>query len=268
MSNSTARADALATITGEIADALRINLPCDLFDLDQLFRTNKPAAYAQLASYSDAQRVVLATAFAALYTARYALSGDDALTADFILCLWRPHLEPSAPAPDAAAEHSVPETPSEPSEHSMINIELRENDTPAEPDAPVPTPIIVRMLTQYNPAVVAALRLALTLQHDAPQFTRALDKFIATAATTPFIFDGRSLAIASQSEQGKTIVTDGASCSCRGATHAHCYHRAGFHLVLLLEAASDPHGLLCGALPTSEVAPLPAPERAALPLAA
>jgi hypothetical protein len=234
MSNSSARADYLARTSGEIADALRINLPCDLFDLDQLFRTDKPAAYAQLASYTDAQRVALATAFAALYTARYALAGDDALTADFILCLWRPHLEPSAPA-TAAAEHSLPSISSEPSEDTMINVTFDSEVTPA------PAPIAqIRMLHQYSAPVVAALRLALVLHHDAPAFTRALDKFIGVAGSTPFLFDGRTLAIASQSESGTTILTDGAACTCRGASHAFCYHRAGWALLRALDAVCDP----------------------------
>lgn len=267
MSNRTARADYLARISGEIADALRINLPCDLFDLDALFRTNKPAAYAQLASYSDAQRVALATAFAALYTARYSLSGDDALTADYILCLWRPHLEPSAPATQAAAEHIAPDTSSEPTETSMTSITFSPDATISisEPELPIITTLTL------DPSLVVALRLLLETQHPSPQFHRALNGDGKRAGAlrrlldgAPFRFDPntRLLHIASASEADRVYATDGAMCECKGASHAWCWHRCAWHILILTLALTDPHGLL---------APVPlvfvAPARSA-PLAA
>lgn len=232
MSNTTARTDIYARIAGEIDSALRVQLPCDLFDLESLFRRDQAAAYAQLAQYTDAQRELLAQAFAALFNARFDLAVSDQLTASDIAALWRPHLEPSAPA-TAAAEHSLPSISSEPEDSTMINITLESEVTPA--------PLAqIRMLAHVDAGVVAALRLALTLHHADPAFTRALDKFIGVAASSPLLFDGATLAIASQSEHGKTHVTDGASCTCRGASHAFCYHRAGWALLRALDAVCDP----------------------------
>lgn len=103
------------------------------------------------------------------------------------------------------------------------------------------------MLT-LDPIATTALRVALLAQHPSPQFARALDKaFNAVEAGQPYVFDGRTLLMASQSNPNRSHSTDGAACTCEGARHAWCYHRSPWSLLVLHSALTDPHGLLAPA---------------------
>ncbi len=103
-------------------------------------------------------------------------------------------------------------------------------------------------MTALDPIATTALRVALLAQHASPQFARALDKAIgAVEGGQPFVFDGRTLIMASQSNPSRSHTTDGAACSCEGARHAWCYHRSLWSLLVLHSALTDPHGLLAPA---------------------
>jgi hypothetical protein len=52
------------------------------------------------------------------------------------------------------------------------------------------------------------------------------------------------LHIVSASEADRVYATDGAMCDCKGASHAWCWHRCAWHVVVLALALTGPHGLL------------------------
>lgn len=164
--------------------------------------------------------------------------------------------EASAPAHEAAADHTAPDTRSITSEETDMtsitfsrdaHIDSSDFNGPSEPELPLITTL------SLDPSLIVALRLLLETQHASPQFYRALNgdgKRVGALRRlldgVPFRFDPntRVLHIASATDAGHVYATDGASCACKGASHAWCWHRCAWHVVVLALALTDPHGLL------------------------
>ena len=247
MSNRTARQNIHDTLAFERDEALRPAVVIDLNELARLAEHDKPEAARQLAALTPAQRHMQAQAYASRMSAQYP---DDAVTGAEMLALFERFIaryapEPSAPSQDAA-EHNQPYPTCEPESETPVTlapdavIAFSEMDGPACSEAPPQIRTFDLDLVRAQP-----LRLALEMQHTGDSYTRALAKALRILAEerTPFLFDGRTLTIASQSSPGAMQTTDGDGCSCKGAVRAVCWHRAAFDLLFMTDALIDRAGL-------------------------
>jgi hypothetical protein len=256
MSNTTARADIIARIAGEIDDAFRPVVALDCADLAALAASDQAAAAEALAALTMPQLVTQAQAYASYLNAKYCddVTGEQVLVI-FQRCIAKHTPEASAPAP-AAADHTAPDTSNTSNEETSMtsiifsrdaHIDSSDFNGPSEPELPLITTL------SLDPSLVVALRLLLETQHPSPQFYRALNgdgkrvgalRRLLDGASFRFDPNTRLLHIESASDAGHVYVTDGAACDCKGASHAWCWHRCAWHVVVLALALTDPHGLL------------------------
>jgi hypothetical protein len=177
------------------------------------------------------------------------LAEVDAALADVHAAIAALSCEASAPAP-AAADHTAPDTSNTSNEETSMTRIIFSRDAHID-SSESELPLITTL--SLDPSLVVALRLLLETQHASPQFYRALNGDGKRVGALRRLLDGTSfrfdpntrlLHIVSASDAGHVYATDGAACDCKGASHAWCWHRCAWHVVVLALALTDPHGLL------------------------
>lgn len=90
---------------------------------------------------------------------------------------------------------------------------------------------------------MTALAMALRLEHQDAAFHRALDKATDQLVQgTVYEFDGDELRVLSASRRGAGVihVANTKACTCEGARHPWCWHRALVRLLFVHEAVKSP----------------------------